>query len=272
MAKRVDSIRGSVQIGAAILTNSYFLRFMKFCPTPGLNCYACPLASFACPLGSLQRFLVIRRIPYAMLGFFAAVGAAVGRASCGWLCPFGLIQDCLAKLGPRRKLARTQRYGWLRYVFLIGVAGAGTYVAAAPLFCRICPAGTMEAGIPWVTSNAQIRMLIGPKFWMKISMLAALIWAATRIKRPFCRFICPLGAVYSPFNRISAMQLQVDGSLCNHCGACKNICPVDLEVYRDPNSDACIRCLNCTRCPAVSVAWNRGAGLVREPDVAAHCE
>lgn len=249
-----------VQIGAMVAMNSYFLSFLKFCPTPALNCYACPLATTACPIGSFQYFLAIRRVPFALLGFVTAIGALVGRATCGWACPFGFIQDLLARLrpDPKRKLVRRMGPGWVRYFVLVGLVGAGAFIVRSPIFCKLCPAGTLEAGIPLALTKPYVRDLIGPLYWAKLGILAALVAAAVLIKRPFCRFICPLGAAYSPFNRLSRMRLSVDHTRCTNCGLCRNLCPVELEVHKDPDSDACIRCLECTRCPAVSVGWGKG--------------
>lgn len=246
--------RTVVQTIATVVANSG-IPALKLCPYPGLNCYACPLASFACPMGSLQNFLIIRRLPYALVGLFALIGGALGRAVCGWACPLGLMQDLLARLGPRRKLLRTQKGSWLRYAVLLLIAIMGTLALGMPLFCKLCPAGSLEAGIPQVVLRPHLRRLIGPLYWVKMGLLLAFVIGALIIKRPFCRFLCPLGAVYSPFNKVSLMRLEVDESTCTKCGACKHVCPVDLSVYENPNSDACVRCLECTRCPSVTVSW-----------------
>ncbi|OPZ64509.1 MAG: putative electron transport protein YccM [Firmicutes bacterium ADurb.Bin506] len=254
ITKRASARRTVIQAASAAIVNSG-LPALKACPFPGLNCYACPLASMACPMGSLQNFLVLRRVPIALVGLFAAVGGVVGRAVCGWACPFGFIQDLLARIGPRRKLLPTQKGSWMRYAMLILVALIATYAVGAPLFCKICPAGALEAGIPQVILRPGLRSLIGVLFWAKIVSLVLLVAAAILIKRPFCRFLCPLGAVYSPFNKVSLMRLEVDDTTCTRCDGCKRVCPVDLAVYEHPNSDSCIRCLECTRCPSVSVTW-----------------
>ncbi len=246
--------RAIVQVIAAVAANSG-VGALKLCPYPGLNCYACPLASFACPMGSLQNFLVLRRFPFAMAGFFTSIGAVFGRAVCGWACPFGFVQDLLAAIGPRRKRLRTNRGGFLRYIVLIGLAVTGAFAVGSPLFCKLCPAGTRTAGIPQVVLRPSLRQMTGPLYWVKISLLAALAATALFVKRPFCRFLCPLGAVYSPFNRISLMRMHVNNAACTRCGACRRVCPVDIAVFEDPNSDACVRCLECTRCPAVTVKF-----------------
>ncbi len=190
-----------------------------------------------------------------MAGFFITIGAMFGRAVCGWACPFGLFQDLLAGLGPRRKLARSNRWARMRYVVLVGLVAIGALATGSPIFCKLCPAGTLGAGIPQVILRPSLRRMIGPLYWVKIGLLVALVLAALFVKRPFCRFLCPLGAVYSPFNRVSLMRMRVDYSACTKCNACKHVCPVDIAIYEDPDSDACIRCLECTRCPAVSVSY-----------------
>ncbi len=251
---RTSTQRTIVQIIAAAVANSG-LPALKFCPYPGLNCYACPLASFACPIGSLQSFLSMRRFPLGIVGFFTTIGATFGRAACGWACPFGFVQDLLARLGPRRKLLSGKRGTWMRYAVLAALVVIGAFAMGSPLFCKLCPAGTLGGGIPQVIMRPSLRSMIGPLYWVKIGLLAALITAALFIKRPFCRFLCPLGAVYSPFNRLSWMRMQVDHAACTRCNACRQVCPVDIAIFDDPNSDACIRCLECTRCPAVSVSF-----------------
>ncbi len=144
-------------------------------------------------------------------------------------------------------------------IALVGVGGLRIWSAA---ILQDMP-GRYTGGrhSPQVLTKPELRVLIGPRYWMKIAVLAALVGASILIKRPFCRFVCPpLGAIWSPFNRVSLMRLEVDDAACTKCGgACKGVCPVDLEVYRDPNSDACIRCLECTRCDAVRVSWGAEA-------------
>lgn len=67
---------------------------------PGLNCYSCPGALGACPLGALQSSLsgVLLRFPFYVLGLMLLFGLLFGRTVCGWLCPFGFIQELLYKI------------------------------------------------------------------------------------------------------------------------------------------------------------------------------
>ena len=77
-----------------MLTNSYVTApFTKGVCFPVLNCYACPLAAVACPIGSLQHFSAIHVFPFYTVGILGLVGSVVGRMTCGWICPFGFTMQ-----------------------------------------------------------------------------------------------------------------------------------------------------------------------------------
>ncbi len=257
--KPATNKRTLVQIASLIFANSYVLSFLKFCPAPILNCHACPLAVMACPIGSLQHFVGQRRFPFALVGFFTVTGALVGRMTCGWACPFGFLQDILLKikLFPKKLQVRTG-HGLSkasRYVVLLGLVIIGAFATGEPLFCKLCPAGGLEAGLPLVIIDPSIRAMVGTLFIVKMVIVLIFIVVAILIKRPFCRFICPLGTVYSPFNKVSYVRLKVDKELCNECGACRAACPMSIDPYLDADSKDCIRCLECTSCPAIKVKY-----------------
>jgi len=96
---------------------------------------------------------------------------------------------------------------------------------------------------------------IGTLFWIKMGILAAFLALFLFVKRPFCRTICPLGAIYAFFNRISIVSLQVRES-CNDCGKCTDLCPMDLAAQTEINSENCIKCLDCVQCKHVEFSWN----------------
>jgi polyferredoxin len=222
---------------------------------PGLNCYSCPGAIGACPIGSLQAALgaADRKLPFYLVGTLLAFGALLGRTVCGWLCPFGLIQELLDKL-PLPKLRKgewSRRASGAKYLVLgvtvvaipLGLALAGS--SSLPFFCAwLCPAGTLEAGIPLVAGNEGLRALLGGQFAVKLVALAALLVACLFIYRPFCRFLCPLGALYSFFNRFALLRYRVDESRCTHCGTCVQACKMDVAEVSDRE---CIQCGVCAR-------------------------
>lgn len=243
--------RNRYQLGMLIVANSYVFSALKFFPCPILNCYACPLAVFACPIGSLQHFVIIGAIPFFVLGLLGVIGAAVGKMTCGWLCPFGYLQDLLAKV-PMRKfdIPRILEYG--QYVALIILVLVLPVWLKEPWFSKLCPQGTLEAGIPWIFIDAKLRAQVGALYYVKLGILAGFLTAMLFTKRPFCRTACALGAIFSIFNRFSIFRLSVDTTDCDACGLCKSVCPVDLEVHKTPNDRRCIRCLQCTSCAAVT--------------------
>jgi polyferredoxin len=242
--------RTVVQAVSALSLNSYFTqRITKGLPCPALNCYACPAAAFACPIGSVQHFVARHKFPLYVLGAVGLVGALIGRASCGWFCPFGWFQELLYKI-PTPKLRLRNRLNWTRYVVLAVLVVVIPFLTREPWFCKLCPAGTLEAGIPMALLSADIRALVGTLYWIKLGILAAFLAWVSVTRRPFCRWVCPLGALWSPFNPISSFRLQVDQERCTRCDRCRDVCPVDICVYEDPSSGGCVRCLACAQaCP-----------------------
>jgi polyferredoxin len=259
-----------------ILTNSYYKIILtktiydgplRAGCVPFLNCHACPFAISSCPIGILQHFAAIRKFPIFLIGLLGIIGITVGRAACGWLCPFGWIQDQMFKI-KSKKFTLPKPLSYLKYVSLIVLAILLPYFTEAHWFSRICPWGTIIAGIPWVLWNPidpTFAMpviepgMVGGLYVLKIGVLVFFLVLFVLIKRPFCRTACPLGAIYSIFNRFSLMQLTSRQSAsCDKCGFCRSVCPVDISVRDDPGSPECIRCLECTKCNHVRVKWGFG--------------
>lgn len=265
------NIRLCVQIGFTALSNGYLLGFAKgkiyqgaskqIC-VPGLNCYSCPGAVGSCPIGSLQAVLGSKNFQFSfyVIGFLMIIGSLMGRFVCGWLCPFGLVQDLLHKIPFVKKVKRLpfDKYlRWLKYVilavfvfalpmFLTGYSGYGV-----PWFCKlICPSGTLLAGLPLVATNPSLQQVAGWLFIWKVGLLLFFVLLSVKVYRPFCRYICPLGAIYGLFNKFSLYRYEIDESKCNKCGLCHKKCDMDVEVYKNPNSAECIRCGKCMKvCP-----------------------
>ena len=248
--------RWPVQLFSAIALNSYVLADpLKAIPCWGMNCYACPVASFSCPIGTLQHFSGLRQIPFYALGVLSLAGAIAGRWSCGWLCPFGFFQDLMYKIKVPKWRLRTGKAGWLRYAFLIGLVFIIPYLTGEPWFTKLCPVGTLQGGIPQVLLRPELAAQTGWFYWLKIGILLFFLAWMVLTKRPFCRYVCPLGAFWSPFNRVSAVKLSVDQGKCTRCNRCQAVCPVDIGIYESPNADQCIRCLACiSECPQNAIA------------------
>lgn len=267
--------RHGVQALWALLTNSYLAGFargkiyqgkLKNLCVPGLNCYSCPGALGACPIGAVQAVIGSWnfKLAFYAAGFLMFVGALAGRFVCGWLCPFGLIQDLLHKIPFPEKIGTFRGDRILRklkYVilivfvillpmFLVDVLGQG-----APYFCKlICPAGTLEGGIPLVLLNESMRSALGWLYAWKNVLLLITIVLSVMIYRPFCKYICPLGAVYSVFNPVSVFRYRVDEKKCTGCGICAKVCGMQVDPAENANHPECIRCGACKKsCPVKAI-------------------
>ncbi|MEY8403523.1 4Fe-4S binding protein [Oscillospiraceae bacterium 44-34] len=279
---RIVSRQRIIQLISAALLNGYAAGFQKgkiftggtkaVC-VPVLNCYSCPGALGACPIGSLQAAVggVRHHFPFYVLGLLTLFGVVLGRAVCGLLCPFGLVQDLLHKIPvPKRRVPKRidRPARFLKYVVLLvlviglpAFAVTGTGITP-PYFCQyLCPAGTLEGGVPLMIANPALRALAGRLFQWKVLVLIAVAAASMFIGRPFCRYLCPLGAFYALFNRFSFYQMKLDESRCVGCGTCERACPMAVEVTKDINSGECIRCGKCrTVCPTGAITACRPAG------------
>ena len=227
---------------------------------PVLNCYSCPSAVGACPVGALQNSFGALRFNLSLaqyqfglyvIGFLSAVGSLAGRLPCGWLCPFGLIQELLYKIrSPKLKLPKLLRsFKYLvlaSTVVLLPLLVVDEFGYGETWFCKwICPAGTLEAGIPLVLLKSGIRSQIAFMFkWKMAVLLLFLVWMVLT-QRVFCRTTCPLGAIFGLFNKASLFRLTVDGERCLKCETCSRDCPVGLHPNETPNSPECVRCLKC---------------------------
>jgi len=268
--KLLNTLRRATQFAWLLLCNSFLSVFfrhkiytgpLKCSCVPFLYCHACPSATFSCPMGTLQHYVAIRKIPFFLAGHMSLIGLMIGRTTCGWFCPFGLIQDLLARLSPK-KFELPRFFAKFPYLVLAVLVLFLPYLTGEHWYSKLCPFGTIVAGIPWVTWNpinpetnehTVAPGSVGILFAIKMMILVGFLGLFTVVKRPFCRYVCPMGLFFSWFNGLSLVQLRVSEN-CTHCGACKKSCPVDLKVYEEPNSPACIRCLNCTACKHVDVA------------------
>ena len=270
-----EKARFCVQILVTAVTNGYYYGFvtgtiyrgpLKTVCIPGLNCYSCPGALGSCPIGSLQATLGSRdhKVPFYVAGILIFFGSVFGRFICGWLCPFGLFQDLLYKIpfkGKRKNLPGHKILVKLKYailiIFVITLPLAVTDIIGqgSPWFCKyICPSGTLMAGIPLTTLNETLRNATGSLFIWKMALLIITVMIAIIVYRPFCKYICPLGAIYSVFNPIALYRYQVNTDTCTKCGKCQRVCKMDIKVWEQPNHPECIRCGDCIKkCPEKAI-------------------
>ena len=249
--------RRLIQLAATILTNPHAANFLSgklyrgelknFC-APGLNCWSCPAATFSCPIGAMQTVGGMGgKFSFYAAGFTLLIGLILGRAVCGFLCPFGLFQELLNKiLSPKislpRRLLHVKYFLLIIFVLILPVATK----FGEPTFCEcICPAGTLEAGLPLIATHEEFRDVLGNLFALKVFILFSVIFLCIIAHRFFCRVMCPLGAIYGALNKFSFYQLNYAADKCIGCERCKNICPLELDPTKDFNSAECVRCGRC---------------------------
>lgn len=202
-------------------TGNIYTGNTKVMCVPGMNCYSCPGAVGACPLGSLQgSFSAGKSTVFYVFGILLLYSILFGRLICGWLCPFGLIQELLYKIKtPKlKKSPVTRLLSYLKYVLLAVFVVLIPILYALrdtplPAFCKyICPAGTIEGGLTLLANkvNASYFSMLGPIFTWKFLLMVSIVVGSVFVFRLFCRFLCPLGALYGLFNRISLFGIKLD--------------------------------------------------------------
>ena len=273
--------RRLIQLYAALLHNAnlkgyiqgeiYTGRAKTLC-VPGLNCYSCPGAAGACPLGALQNALAStgNRAPYYMLGILLLLGLTLGRTICGFLCPFGLLQELLHKIpAPKLKKSRfTRALSYLKYVILaVFVLAIPLYYAAQhvpmPGFCKyICPAGTFGGALGLLAHpvNADKFSMLNILFTRKFVIMVLVFGVCVFVYRAFCRFLCPLGAIYGLFSRIALVGVRVEPDKCTSCGLCVGGCKMDVRRVGDHE---CIHCAGCVDlCPTQAISMRAGKAVL----------
>ena len=198
--------RGWIQAGAVLFTNLHLPNFIKggiyqgkgknVC-VPGLNCYSCPAASGACPIGAFQAVAGSSkfRFSYYISGFLILLGVLLGRLICGFLCPFGWFQELLHRI-PTRKLytKKLRPLTYLKYVILLVMVvllpafAVNDVGMGDPFFCKyLCPQGVLEGAIPLALVNSGIRAALGKLFNWKLCILLAVTALSILFYRPFCK-------------------------------------------------------------------------------------
>lgn len=273
--KKAERRRRLIQLGSALLYNANLPGFasgslykgaVKGVCVPGLNCYSCPGAIASCPLGALQNALgsLPHKLPLYIAGFLLLTGLLLGRVVCGFLCPFGLIQELIHRI-PTQKIRKnrwTRRLSFLKYgVLLLFVIALPLWYAFAkglpvPAFCKwVCPAGTLEGGFPLMALRPEYRSLAGLLFGWKTLLCIGILVLCIFLYRAFCRFLCPLGAIYALFSRLALFAVRVDTGRCNGCGACVRSCEMDVRQVGDRE---CIQCGRCAaHCPKGAIYFGK---------------
>lgn len=283
--KIMPSKRKLIQLYSALLHNAHLKGFvtgkifdgpLKNICGPGFNCYSCPGATTACPLGSIQNALAESKTktPTYVFGIILLYCIILGRTICGYLCPAGLLQELLYKIKtPKLKKSKVTRIlSYTKYVLLfVFVIGIPLMYALqennmpVPGFCKyICPVGTFEGGVFLLIpqSNQDYFAMLGGLFSWKFLIMLLIVLSSIFIYRVFCRFLCPLGAIYGLFNRLSIIGVKVDKSKCTNCHACVNFCKMDVKEVGDHECIMCGECIDV--CKDDAIKWKNVIKRIKE--------
>lgn len=281
--KWLPSKRKIMQLYFAVLFNANLKGFVtgniyqgntkKMC-VPGINCYSCPGATGACPLGSLQgSFSADHSTIYYVCGILLIYCLIFGRMICGWLCPFGLVQELAYKIktpklkkSPVTRILSFLKYAILVFFVLIVPITYALRDVPLPAFCKyICPAGTLEGGIGLLANkvNESYFSMLGPLFTWKFLLMVSILIGCIFVFRLFCRFICPLGALYGLFNKLSFFGIRVNRSKCVDCGKCIHTCKMDIRHVGDAECISCGECVDV--CPTKAIQW-KGPKIFLKPN------
>jgi polyferredoxin len=225
----------------------------------------------------LQWMLYDLVFPWLPLASFLLVAVFLGRALCGWVCPFGFVQDLSGYVKRKHtEISLRAHSGMIRakYVVLaitlfisgtlalslaLGVgesykAALGAF-APAP-FNALSPADTLFATLPRIAldiryANFDAYMVVRPLLWARLVIMVIILVLAVFVPRSWCQYLCPHGAALAFLNRFSFLGLKRDPLKCTKagCRSCVEVCPMKVpildlpwEKFTDPE---CIYCLKC---------------------------
>ena len=185
------------------------------------------------------------------------------------------MQDFAYKIRtPKLKKSKVTRLlSYLKYILLVVLVIAVPLAFVGqdrliPAFCKfVCPAGTFGGAISLLfhPDNADLYGMLGPMFTWKFALFCAIAVACVFIYRAFCRFICPLGAIYGFFNKIALLGIKLDKEKCTDCGLCVAHCKMDIKRVGDHE---CINCGECISvCPTKAIRWKGSQFFVRENEI-----
>jgi len=238
---------------------------------PLFLCHACPAATSACPLRAIEigvfkgnwnwRFILW---PILIVSF---VGVVTGRAICGWACPIGLLQRVTGKVPQKlkKKYPVLKKIGQLRiepffryikYILFLGlVVIIPIYIGF--MFTDVCPIGFLVGTIP-ISVLDPGGFTPNEFYYIALTIFVLFIILIFIIERGWCRYFCPIGAMFAPFNKISIYYINVNKDECVHCNACSLVCPMAIDIpnmNRDPECILCGKCID--KCPKNVISFER---------------
>jgi len=233
-----------------------------------------------CTFGNFQREMTgfwPAELAILVLGVFLVVGLVAGRALCGWGCAIGFVQDLLTHgrnlararaLEPTRKAHRALtglRYSLLLFILIFALAigisssidqsAGGILQSSLPQgtaqvapYCAACPTPAVYyVTNTFTTGNPKLN---DPLSLVAVFVFVAFIAGALAVPRFFCRYFCPVGALVSPFNKVSLLAVRKSRSKgkCTGCSVCASVCPQRVEAAVSARAGGRVSTVDCDLC------------------------
>lgn len=244
--------RRVVQFISLVLLHSSWGPEFKWLCNPVMSCHSCVLAWFACPIGVFVHYSGYHIFPFLAVGTVLLLGATMGRLLCGWVCPFGLVQDMLHKI-PSPKFRLPNWTGKIKYVVLLAGVIALPFVFGESTmfsFCRVCPASALQVTIPNLIMGGVSTISVATL--VKLGVLLVVLVVAVLSSRAFCKVLCPIGAMMAPLNYVSLWRIPVPAENCLSCSKCNRACPQHGEpmsrISEGKSSNRTLDCIVCYEC------------------------
>ncbi len=204
------------------------------------------LGGFLCPLTAIQNLFIKWQTGYLLLFLTVFISALIaGRVFCGYVCPFGALQELLHL----KKISLTIPPAWNRYLNKV------KYVLLGYLLVRIIVTGevTLQGYIPFKVLFAWGGTPLSIGLSIALAILSLIIY------RPFCRYLCPLGAFLALVSRLSIFKIRFNSN-CVNCLLCQKVCKSGAITGKPPRIDSseCILCGECLEeCPKKAIITER---------------
>lgn len=204
---------------------------------------------------------VLTSAPEPMKLTLLAITLLGGAFYCGWLCPFGLVQDLTArvgkKLGIRKRKVTPALHNILIYGRYILAVAAGLWTADIVFtVLSVEPYGSMLGILGGnIPSTIALTVLAG---FMAVSVF---------YERAFCRYLCPEGAKFGAFSLARIVTIRRNPHTCVKCGKCDRACPMQINVTKVENlrSPQCINCMECVAACPIKGALSYGVLKKAQP-------
>ena len=231
---------------------SAWLPTLKRVCNPVLSCHSCALAWFACPIGVFVHYSGYQLFPWIAVGMTLVLGALIGRLLCGWVCPFGFLQDLLFKI-PSKKFSLPKWMLTIKYLVLLFMVILIPYFLGESTlfsFCRICPAAALQSSLPVMIQRGFEGW--GTAHTVRFAILGLILIGAVIDERSFCKVLCPIGAMLAPLNFISAWTVRTPRDTCLTCQKCDDACGMDVNpspvLGADLPANRALECIVCHDC------------------------